>query len=442
MGIDGIMRFLKAKVPHTIVKVPAASSFVGQRIAVDLSIIMCAVRVVTYRGTLSGVDIIASRGKVNMDSVDAITVNRVFGIIKRMVTEYGMFPVVVMDGKTPEAKRLHASKRRQADADAARAELEEVERLIAIAAAKVESGAIQGTVGMDSADILADMIGGLSIADEGDDAPSTDPDGERRPDLDELFATGGPEDYYRRYYNALCRCWYDTYDRQMLEARVLAKLEALAPDVLVLRAVGESDGLCASLFMEGRVSAIYSTDTDMIVRGCTRLITSIAGAEGEGTESRFATVVRVDNAILEELGLTRTTFTETAIMAGCDYNDGIKGISFTTAHRHILSYGTIEAYGADKGVDVACLNAGVCRDQFRYKPSPQLIDGGVLPSELLSTAEGSDRVQRRQRVERERAEADDEANEPPPIRSMDSHAPKLLNIRAEDLEALFDRPGV
>jgi flap endonuclease-1 len=121
----------------------------------------------------------------------------------------------------------------------------------------------------------------------------------------------------------------------------------------------EGEMLCSQLAIKGKVSGVWSSDTDNYAMGTPLMIT---GFDGYGRGG--ATMVKVVSTphILYGLGLTQDQLREFCIMCGCDYNTNIKNYGPKKAYDLMKKYGTIEEIKDKAGVDVSCLNYEVCKD--------------------------------------------------------------------------------
>lgn len=132
----------------------------------------------------------------------------------------------------------------------------------------------------------------------------------------------------------------------------------------VLHAKYEAEELCSALCLEDKVQAVYSTDTDNIVRRCPIMIESV-----KSTPNRIeAAIVVYDEQLLKNLGMTYSQFIDTCILLGCDYNKKLKGSGPDTIHNLILEHGNIRnliKHFPDKNWDE--INYKRCREIFNYK---------------------------------------------------------------------------
>lgn len=134
--------------------------------------------------------------------------------------------------------------------------------------------------------------------------------------------------------------------------------------------VGTTEGekVACSLWKEGAVDAVVSNDTDCLVYGCDRVITS-------------PRAVRVDDQvlmsfyarpyILEFLELSDEQFVEFCIACGCDYNTNIPKVGPVKVHELMRTHGSLAAWPeAYKKIplDQTCLNKDECKRLFTLTP--------------------------------------------------------------------------
>jgi 5'-3' exonuclease len=133
-----------------------------------------------------------------------------------------------------------------------------------------------------------------------------------------------------------------------------------------LQAIAEAEELCSALCLEGRVHAVYSTDTDNIVRRCPILITDISYRDnGNDIMEMTASVTQYTNELPEALGLDYTGFVDLCILLGCDYNDGIPRWGLVKCFNEMSIHKNIESLIiAFPSIDFSKLNYDRCRQIF------------------------------------------------------------------------------
>uniref|UniRef100_A0A6C0BMN2 XPG N-terminal domain-containing protein n=1 Tax=viral metagenome TaxID=1070528 RepID=A0A6C0BMN2_9ZZZZ len=121
-----------------------------------------------------------------------------------------------------------------------------------------------------------------------------------------------------------------------------------------LQCTQEAERLCSALFLEGWVSAVYSTDTDALVHGTFTLLNGMQGSD----LFKYVYLPR----ILASHQLTYPQFVDICIMAGCDYNKNMPRIGIKKSLKLIKDYGTIDRLPMN--YDITCLNHTRCRELF------------------------------------------------------------------------------
>lgn len=130
--------------------------------------------------------------------------------------------------------------------------------------------------------------------------------------------------------------------------------------------VGTTEGekVACTLWRAGVVDAVVSDDTDCLVYGCDRVITSSRAVrvDGQVLMSFYARPY-----ILEFLELTDDQFTEFCIACGCDYNTNIPKVGPVKVHELMRTHGSLAAWPeAYKKIplDRTCLNTEECKRLF------------------------------------------------------------------------------
>jgi flap endonuclease-1 len=131
----------------------------------------------------------------------------------------------------------------------------------------------------------------------------------------------------------------------------------------VLDAKYDSEQLCCSLAIEGKVEAVYSTDMDCLVYGTPFLITEF---DKENREKLFLNVISLEKT-LENLDLTFTTFVDLCIMCGCDFNQNIPKIGPKRSYDLMKEYHSID--DLPENYDIKILEHKKCREIFTYESS-------------------------------------------------------------------------
>ncbi len=147
-------------------------------------------------------------------------------------------------------------------------------------------------------------------------------------------------------------------------------------------ATGEAEKLGSSLCIEGKVSTLFTTDTDPLVYGCPSIVVDLR-SEGTTINGPLFTITetKAEDAY-KALGFAHTDlskFVDFCIMLGTDYGSRIKGYGPVTCLQLIKKHENIEAIGAT-GLDISSWNHEFCRSEFKYAKSEHLIaEGSIIP---------------------------------------------------------------
>jgi 5'-3' exonuclease len=139
-----------------------------------------------------------------------------------------------------------------------------------------------------------------------------------------------------------------------------------------LQATGDGEHLCSTLCVEGKVSAVFSVDTDNLVFGCPLLITGFSETytyDGNGCRVAYLNCVRLDR-VLEGLGINHSLFVDLCIMCGCDFNTNMPGYAAIKSFALLQKHGSID--NLPRNFDTTCLKHRRCREIFKYVPSNEL----------------------------------------------------------------------
>lgn len=126
-----------------------------------------------------------------------------------------------------------------------------------------------------------------------------------------------------------------------------------------IQAEHEGEMLCSQLAIKGKVSAVWSSDTDNYAMGTPMMITGFDGYARGGVP--LVKVVSTPH-ILHGLGLTQEQLRELCVMCGCDYNTNIPKVGPKKSYDLIKKYGTIDETIKQTGLDASCLNYEVCKN--------------------------------------------------------------------------------
>lgn len=135
-----------------------------------------------------------------------------------------------------------------------------------------------------------------------------------------------------------------------------------------LTADHDAEKLCASLSIEGLVSAVLSTDTDNYVLG-TRLTISKIQPNGQMNVVNLYDILDWFQMEFQRENRYQAylIFLDFCIMCGCDFNKNIHGISCEKSLKLLKKHLNIDSIGTE--IDVTCLNHVKCREIFSLKPS-------------------------------------------------------------------------
>lgn len=98
----------------------------------------------------------------------------------------------------------------------------------------------------------------------------------------------------------------------------------------------EADAQMAYLDRIGKVAAVITEDSDLILFGCRRILYKLdkSGYADEVCISRLRQVEEIDFS-----GFSLKTLRQMCILSGCDYLAGINGLGLKTAWRYFKKYG-------------------------------------------------------------------------------------------------------
>lgn len=129
----------------------------------------------------------------------------------------------------------------------------------------------------------------------------------------------------------------------------------------------EAETLCAHLCCHGKVDAVMSDDTDVLVYGTPVFITKFNIKQETCIEITY-------DSIIEGLEVLPSQFTDLCIMCGTDYNDNIHNIGSEKAFKMILKYNNLETIETERE-DTNTLNFRRIREIFQV---PETIPDYVI----------------------------------------------------------------
>jgi exonuclease-1 len=101
----------------------------------------------------------------------------------------------------------------------------------------------------------------------------------------------------------------------------------------------EADAQLAHLMKSGKVTAVITEDSDMIVFGCKKIIFKL-DKHGNGIEINLDRLSSVSEVNLK--GWTTSDIRQMCILSGCDYLPSMPGMGLKTAHKLLQQYKTAE----------------------------------------------------------------------------------------------------
>lgn len=342
MGINNFNSLLRDICPHVFVPIPI-TQFCGKRVAIDGHNWMFINLSIAHKKNVNSTDVAVK------DPDRGITIKYWLAAALDFLCTwlaYGVTPVFVFDGEHPVEKNPTKQKRR-AEREAIINRLKEMREQV------------------DKMDMLARDA---KIVDE----------------LRKL----------------MCQATYPSKDEVLLLKNLLEGI-----GIPCLQATGDAEQLCSMLCIEGKVEAVFSTDTDNFAYGCPLVLTEFTNAlynSENGERIHQVTSVSI-KSVLEGLNMSFNRLLDLCILAGCDYNSSIPQIGITRAYELMKKYPSIDAFprlpsnpdiidhkackcrlpDTNKGLpinyDVKLLNHVRCREMFKFRPSSELIVG---PAEL------------------------------------------------------------
>ena len=155
---------------------------------------------------------------------------------------------------------------------------------------------------------------------------------------------------------------------QHLETQVVSVTRAdvrTTKDLLDLLSVeyydspNEAETLCAHMCVQGKVDAVLSNDTDVLVYGTPVFLSNLHMGNENCTEIRFTEV-------LQALDITHKQFIDFCIMCGTDYNKNIYNVGPEKAFKMIREVHDIDHL--DERYDASILNHVRVREIFGLSP--------------------------------------------------------------------------
>lgn len=140
-----------------------------------------------------------------------------------------------------------------------------------------------------------------------------------------------------------------------------------------LHATYEAEKLCSALARENKVAAVYSTDSDNLAHRCPFWISDVLDCfDHTHGQSIAHAELYIFSEVLQTLELNADQFVELCILSGCDYNTHIKGFTGLTAYKKYKEFGSYYNLPADKRSEQH--NFQICMQEFAVCPSNSLTD--------------------------------------------------------------------
>lgn len=300
MGINGLNKFLLKQCPSAFINLPM-SYFKGKRIAIDSDNILRRLMSRAHKEIVDKTNV--SVMEPERDDIIKKWVYHTKNFVLDLI-RYGITPIFVFDGKYIDEKSETQEKRR-ADKNKRIAEAEDMKTKIM--------------------------------------------------EIDELERTPAMVTELRKKMHHL---GFLNSDEKEIMIGILS-----AVGIPVLKAKGEGEQLCAMLCIEGKVDAVYSRDTDLVVFGCPLTISEPAGyihnPKTDRVEESFKCTLF--KPILSELGMTYETFRDLCIMAGCDFNNNIPHLGVGKSYNILKECGSIDNLPAKYHIRSKCIKHPTCK---------------------------------------------------------------------------------
>lgn len=136
-----------------------------------------------------------------------------------------------------------------------------------------------------------------------------------------------------------------------------------------LRADADGEQLCSMLAIEGKVAAVFSSDSDTLAYGCPTTINKILDNFRGGSPVAECIII---SKILEDLKISFETFVDLCIACGCDFNHNMPQVGCKRAYGLLKEFGRLE--NLPKKYNTEILNIEKCREIFSYKDSETIIN--------------------------------------------------------------------
>lgn len=317
MTIKGLNPFLKKKCPEVFIQLPVIS-FYGKRIIIDGDYMTKRFMSTAHKDVIYHTDV--SIEDPDRSEIVKKWISRWKDFLTSLIRR-GITPIIVFDGDHPLAKKKTKEKRKKIymeNKESAESYLQYVRSL---------------DIFERTSSIVAELRKRLSILH------------------------------------------YVTREERLLLIEIIKSV-----GIPFLQARGEGEQLCSMLAREGKVDAVFSTDTDLLVYGTPLIITEdgefVYNPEKKITEEYFK-CVKFDG-ILQSLDITYNTFIDLCIMAECDYNYNIPGVGIGRSFTLLKKCECIENIPSKYDNEKHLLNVDVCREQFGYISSTDICINDII----------------------------------------------------------------
>ena len=317
MGIKGLNLFLKKKCPSAFIELPC-SYFGGKRIAIDSDNILMRFMCRAHKEIVDKTDVAVM--EPDRDEIIKRWLYHIKNFLIKLL-KIGATPVFIFDGKYIDEKSKTQKKRR-----------ENKQKLI------------------NKAEDLKVKI--LKI--------------------DPLERTPSMITELRKKMHHL---GFLTHNEKKTMIEILTAL-----GIPVLKATREGEQLCAILCIEGKVDAVWSTDSDVIAFGCPLTITEsgeyIYNSDTDQMEESFK--CSMFKPILSALDIKYNTFLDLCIMSGCDFNSNIYGTGIGRSYPVLKLCKSIDNLPIKYHDKMDCLNYIKCREIFKQCSSQEICQDKIV----------------------------------------------------------------
>lgn len=321
MGINGLKDFLRKKSQSIFKKIPV-SNFTGNRIAIDSDNILRKFMSTAHKEIVNSIDV----------SVDELPRDQIFVKLQKRLVDFtlnlinhGITPVYVFDGEHPEQKTKTKNKRREQKQKV----LNDIQEL----REKIKNNGILSTTPF--------MVTELR--------------------------------------KKLCQVSYITRDERTKCFDILS-----AMGIPCLQGIGDGERLCSMLCREGKVTAVFSTDSDLLAFGTSICLVDTPRSEYDPESKTYVESFEavIFDGLLDNLSMSYETFIDLCIMAGCDYNDNIPGLGVGRAYNYLSKCKSIDKLSdtipSKYHEHIPQLNIDYCRAHFSYELSKNLCPHDII----------------------------------------------------------------